>query len=109
MRIEIGDIYLAAYLELQGERLVEVRLRVAPYDVLRGVFVFEGERLVEHQETYARCKAVVNINQLIGRLATLRLKCLDCLATLSKEDPECPTYRIRNLDLMTREIRELPE
>ena len=66
MRIEIGDIYLAAYLELQGERLVEVRLRVAPYDVLRGVFVFE-------------------------------------------EDPACPIYRIRNLDLTTREIRELPE
>ena len=96
-----SNVYLAAYWELQGERLVDVNLKIVQSNQaewLHGVFSLEGERLAQLKEAYARCQADANLNRLIGSLATLQLRCIELLIELRKANPECPVYRVNNLD-----------
>jgi hypothetical protein len=73
MRVLTTDVFCGAYLMTQGARLVDLYVdRSAFKDT--GTFVFEGENLLTHQETYSRGQAIARVKAIRDGVTSLRTR-----------------------------------
>jgi len=71
MRVLTTDVYCAAFLITQGDRLIDLfvdRSGGKP----AGTFVLEGNEVLEHQEAYSRGRAMASVKAIRDGVTLLR-------------------------------------